>query len=215
MKYGIIYKATNTITDMVYIGATTKSLEERKDDHTQKANTAAGGYFQEAIGTYGLEVFVWEQITTASDNDDLARKEIYYIQTFNAIQNGYNRDRGGGFNKTVYRYDLGGNYLDSYPDLSSAAAIVGSTTKAISQTCLGPNKPYRGFIWSYNQSERLNREFDSRKKRVFQYDLKGSIVAEFESASEASRQTGVSKVCITRCCRGERSQSGGFRWEYI
>ena len=50
MKYSIIYKAVNTITDEVYIGATTKSIEERKQDHIQKANKKVGGYFQEAIG---------------------------------------------------------------------------------------------------------------------------------------------------------------------
>ncbi|WP_016988899.1 GIY-YIG nuclease family protein [Flavobacterium sp. ACAM 123] len=37
MKYSIIYKAENTQTGEIYIGATTKSLEERKQDHIQKA----------------------------------------------------------------------------------------------------------------------------------------------------------------------------------
>lgn len=35
---GIIYKVINTKTDQVYIGTTTKSIDERKNDHLQKSN---------------------------------------------------------------------------------------------------------------------------------------------------------------------------------
>ena len=45
---GEIYKVTNTITNEVYIGATTKSLEKRKSDHIQKASEGLGSCFQQA-----------------------------------------------------------------------------------------------------------------------------------------------------------------------
>ncbi|WP_394345717.1 hypothetical protein [Gelidibacter gilvus] len=40
-------------------------------------------------------------------------------------------------------------------------------------------------------------------------------IAEYESVAEASRQTGISKSCISKVCRGERKQSGGYIWKYI
>lgn len=49
MKEGIIYKAVNLITNEVYIGATTKSIEERKIDHFQKSDTNNCYKFQNAI----------------------------------------------------------------------------------------------------------------------------------------------------------------------
>jgi hypothetical protein len=49
IKNYIIYRAQNIFTNEVYIGATTKSIEERKTDHIQKANKEIGSYFQEAI----------------------------------------------------------------------------------------------------------------------------------------------------------------------
>jgi group I intron endonuclease len=37
----------------------------------------------------------------------------------------------------------------------------------------------------------------------------------YRSAREAARQTGLSSVRISMCCRGERQTTGGFHWEYI
>ena len=36
IKYGSIYKITNTITGKIYIGKTTDSVEERFKGHTKK-----------------------------------------------------------------------------------------------------------------------------------------------------------------------------------
>jgi group I intron endonuclease len=101
---GEIYKVTNTHTGEIYIGATRKSINERKIDHIQKASNGVGGHFQQAIGTYGPEAFSWEQIDTAENLNDLAEKETYYIIHYKSKENGYNENRGGGFKKTIYQY---------------------------------------------------------------------------------------------------------------
>ena len=74
--HNIIYKATNTITNQVYIGVTTKSIEERKNDHIQKSEKKVGSYFQEALQTYGIDAFTWEQIDIVQSGDELAKKEV-------------------------------------------------------------------------------------------------------------------------------------------
>lgn len=215
MKYSLIYKAENTLTGEVYIGATTKSLEERKQDHIQKANKKVGGYFQEAIGTYGPEAFNWEEIDTASTNDELAAKEIKYILENNAVEDGYNSDHGGGIKKSVYQYNLDGTLNATFEDLTSAGSCINVRKQDISRTCWNVNHSLRGYLWSYEYKEPFIVESDNRKKQVVQYNLEGEELARFVSASEASRKTGISKTCITRCCRGERVQTGGFLWEYI
>ena len=73
---------------------------------------------------------------------------------------------------------------------------------------------YNGSFWSYRQLEKITPKTDLRVKPVKQYSLNQEFIATFESASEASRRTGISKTCITRCCRGERENSGGFIWNY-
>jgi len=215
MKYSIIYKAENTLTGEIYIGATTKSLEERKQDHIQKANKKVGGYFQEAIGTYGPEAFTWEQIDTASTNNELAAKEIKYILENNAVEKGYNSDHGGGIKKSVYQYNLDGSLNTTFDNLTTAADSVNVRKQDISRACWSVNHTLGGYLWSYDYKEPFVVEADNRKKQVIQYNLKGEELASYISASEASRKTGVSKTCITRCCRRERENSGGYIWKYL
>jgi group I intron endonuclease len=194
---GIIYKATNTVNDMVYVGATTKSIEERKQDHIQKSYTGVGHYFQEAIATYGAEAFSWEQIDTAISKDELALKEIHYIRKYDSVYNGYNCDKGGGFKKTVYQYNLDGTFKHSYPNLTIAALSVGSSKKKVSKACWSVNHTLGGFLWSYEFHERFQPAKDGRKKEVQQFTLNGNLLAKYVSASEATRNSGGSKTCIT------------------
>jgi len=211
---GEIYKVTNTNTGEIYIGATTRSINERKIDHIQKANTGLGGYFQQSIGTYGFEAFSWEQIDTAENPNELAQKETYYILQYNSRANGYNENRGGGFKKTVYQYNLDGALIHSFEDLSSAASSVTTTKKRISKACLSKSNLFDNSYWSYKYSEPFVSETDLRKKTVLQYDLNGNLLNTFVSVAEASKIIGLSKTCISRCCRGERESTGGFKWNY-
>ena len=211
---GIIYKVTNQATNENYIGATTKSIEERKIDHFQKSETNNCYKFQNAISTYGKDAFIWEQIDTASSIDELANKEIHYIEKFEANSKGYNSDKGGGFKKTIYKYNLDGSLNSTYESLRDAGASINASKQDISRACWSVNHTLCGFLWSYNYVEPFMPETDNRKKEVLQYNLNGNLLARYVSASEASRKTGVSKTCITRCCRGERESSGGFIWKY-
>lgn len=42
----------------------------------------------------------------------------------------------------------------------------------------------------------------------------GFVIAEYQSALEAERKTGVNCICISRCCRNIYKTSGGFQWKY-
>ena len=212
----IIYKAQNILTEECYIGATTKSIAERKIDHIQKSNNGLGSYFQEAIGTYGSDAFNWEQIDTASNINELAEKEAEYILKFDSFKAGYNSNKGaGGFKKKVYQYSVEtGELLNSYDDLTCAGNAVNATKKSVSNVCLHIDKTCKGFYWSYSDTDNPKNNIDLRKKQVIQFDLTGKELTSYISASEASRKTGISKTCITRCCRGERKNSGGYIWEY-
>lgn len=51
------------------------------------------------------------------------------------------------------------------------------------------------------------------KVPVEQYDLEGNLIAIYESAAEASKQTGVSRSGILMCTNGHRRQCKGFIWK--
>jgi len=211
----IIYKAVNKQTNQAYIGATTKGIHQRKLDHLERGKRGESNQFHSAISTYGADAFEWQQIDTANSLNELAQKEKKYIIQYNTILDGYNSLSGGGFKKTIYQYDLKTRKLiNSFKCLEDAAKSVNSSKQHISRACLSVNKTFRGHFWSYQYQEVFKPEQDRRKRKVQQYDLNGILLAHYISVSEASRQTGVSKTCISRCCRGERKSSSSFIWNY-
>jgi hypothetical protein len=53
-----------------------------------------------------------------------------------------------------------------------------------------------------------------RNKSVLQYDLKGNFIKEYESQSQASRETNISQGDISACCRNKQKTTGGFIWKF-
>lgn len=53
-------------------------------------------------------------------------------------------------------------------------------------------------------------------KRVAKIDVvTNEILTIYNSASEAARANNMKNESISKCCRGERKTSGGFKWTYI
>ncbi len=54
----------------------------------------------------------------------------------------------------------------------------------------------------------------ARMKPVTQYTLDDKYIREWESAKDASKETGIHKNSISACCRKELKSAGGFIWKY-
>lgn len=52
-----------------------------------------------------------------------------------------------------------------------------------------------------------------KEKTIFQYTLKGELVATFDSINTASKATKVASCNISACCNDQRKQAGGFVWK--
>lgn len=56
-----------------------------------------------------------------------------------------------------------------------------------------------------------------KKKNAFpikQIDSSGNVVKEWEDAQTVFTETGMSAWSISECCRGNRKQAYGFKWQY-
>ena len=62
---------------------------------------------------------------------------------------------------------------------------------------------------------RNHHETASSYKKVNQYSLDGVFIKQFNSLSEAERETGVYCSNICRVCKGVFKQTGGFIWRYV
>ncbi|MCC8361011.1 NUMOD1 domain-containing DNA-binding protein [Salinimicrobium sediminilitoris] len=210
----IIYRVTHKETGEVYIG-TTQDLDKRRRDHIQKSKSGKGYRFQEAIATHGPDAFEWEQIDSATSPNDAAEKERTYILYYDSKENGFNADCGGGIKKKIYQYDLQtGELLKVYENLAEAGNAAGVDRKTISKACLGEIKSCAGYNWSYRLYVNYTSLEDNRKKSVYQFSKEGKYLKSYKSVAEASRLTGINKSSIAKCCRGEFSVAGNFRWEY-
>lgn len=93
----MIYKITNTVNNKVYIGQTIRTLESRFARHIDDAikNPHTLNKFHRAINKYGKDKFKIELIDEANTQDELNKKEKYWIKQYDSVKNGYNTAEGG------------------------------------------------------------------------------------------------------------------------
>ena len=86
-----IYKITNIQNNKIYIGQTIRPIQDRFHRHINDAlNNVLDTHFARAIRKYGKDNFIIEQIDQAQTQDELNKKEQYWIQYYDSVQNGYN-----------------------------------------------------------------------------------------------------------------------------
>ena len=59
---------------------------------------------------------------------------------------------------------------------------------------------------------RTKRTAEKCFKKVIQLDLNDNVLNEFESMTQAERETGVFASNISSCCSGKTKSAGGFKW---
>ena len=100
---GIIYKATGP-SGKVYVGQTTKTLARRKAQHKFMALKGdRRSAFQIAILEHGgVNAFTWEQIDTFANDEELERKEKFWVAHYKARDPAYGyNDQDGGIHHSV------------------------------------------------------------------------------------------------------------------
>jgi group I intron endonuclease len=97
----IIYKVSNLVNGKVYIGKTSRGMEQRKKEHLNESSKNKNNIvFHKAIRKYGINSFKWEIIDSATNEEELNKKEQYWISIYNSYiqdkqSNGYNMSLGG------------------------------------------------------------------------------------------------------------------------
>lgn len=92
---GIIYKATNKISNKVYIGQTIQTLSERIRQHYQTSKSNKNYHFMRALRFYEKDDWVWEVVEENIKRDKLNEREKYWIKYYGSFENGYNGNWGG------------------------------------------------------------------------------------------------------------------------
>lgn len=97
--YGSIYKITCIVNNKIYIGKTTKTIQQRFDSHckaSQKPRTFTS-YLYNAMNKYGVNNFTITLIENCNDEKTLNEREKFWIRKLKSQDPniGYNIQEGG------------------------------------------------------------------------------------------------------------------------
>jgi hypothetical protein len=223
-----IYKITNLITGQCYIGLSIH-IEQRWKEHQ---NGHGSKQLYKDFWEYGIKNFSFE-ILEECPPEQLDNREIYWIQQYNSYKDGYNKTQGGetvehiveATKKPVYCYDLEGNFICEYESLAEAERLTGIPNSNISKAVRGIDRLVAGkYQWRdiktdhiepYKRTCRFKEPPKHNMKKVLQIDKNtDEIIAEFESITEAAKQTGTNQNCIGMVCNGQRKTSNGYKWKF-
>lgn len=163
-----IYLATNLTNGKQYVGLSTVSMESRRKQHFKKSKGNSPLKFHRAIRKYGKESFDWTVIDTAVTEEELCKKEMYWINKLNTFNNGYNMTLGGdGLNgykntreqkiqkavangmKPFYVFNLSGELVGEFISQSDCASELNLNNCMVGKVLLSQCNSSKGFTFIY------------------------------------------------------------------
>ena len=216
-----------------YIGITSRQPEVRWGSNGAGYRNSVA--FYNAIKKYGWNNIEHKIIFTNLLIEEADRKEKFLIKYYNTTDRryGYNIAHGGYSNKLgiyltdeekekfrkpwmmkqVFKYDLNGNFIESYDSINKAAKENGCAAGGISMCCSGKSRYYYGYIWTHEFNESIDPQA-LRTIRVYRYTMIGEYIDEFISMADASIATGATASNIMSACNGLNGSAGGYMWSY-
>lgn len=192
-----VYIIRNNLNSLVYVGQTSKSIEERFRGHLQECRKGNSRDLYKAMRIIGLSNFYVELLCTVTTQEEADDMECYYISLYDSDGvGGYNMDKGGHegvFTKDSKRYNKHLETVQSQSHRKMMSNIMKDYKKAHPVTeehrrhLSEANKgklcgPHHSFT---EEQRQLARKVHQRK--VTAYDVNGVILGEFDSIKEATK----------------------------
>lgn len=230
LKY-IFYITVNSINGKFYFGVH-RTNPQVFDGYigcgiTRQSQANLDIAFHKAVKKYGYDNFKRTTIKIFDTKEEAYEFEkLIVTPTLLKSKQCYNTSIGGigGGNeiqkKTVYQFDLNGNFIRSYKSARDAAMTVAPNNQdniraSIKNCCLGTSYSSCGFFWSYYkefiEKEDYQNNINRRKNKIAQYTLSGKFLRYYDNITEARNATGLKNLYSS--IRGKCS-IGGFQWRY-
>lgn len=209
-----VYIHVNKTNNKKYIGITCQTNPKRR-----WANGA--GYkqqrrFYNAIKHYGFDGFEHIILESGLSKEQAELKEQEYIRKYksNDLRYGYNIENGGHVNK----------YTDEQRKRMSSV-MLGRTHSEQTKRKMSIAHKGKSAEWLIGtkasdvtrakMSAQRKGVQNVRSRKVYQYDLNGNFVAEYEYMDLAKDALGLNSTShISRCCLGQRKKAHGFMLSY-
>ena len=123
--------------------------------------------------------------------------------------------------KSVCKYSLNGEYLETYLTAMDAAQSVGKSTNSDIVGCCRHKRNYaQGYIWRYVDECKECAHIETkdfhkpRNTKVAQFTPDGELVSIYESQMDIEKRCGFHRANINKCLKGERKTAYGYKWQY-
>lgn len=123
-------------------------------------------------------------------------------------------------NRSIFQYDLDGNFIKKYKSIKSANKSLGLSPydSNISSCCRGVIKTSRNYIWRYKYDSKLNSYIDPEIKlknlKAYQFCKGGKLIKEWNNVYEASQYLHLNVGNIINCCHKTNKSTGGCFWRF-
>ena len=206
---GYIYILTSP-SGRSYIGQTIRPIEKRFQEHQNKKSCAA---LHNAIRKYGWKNFEKDWYECPDENLNF-EEELLVREMGTLSPDGYNLKEGGG--------STGKTSEESKQKQREAKIGEKNPNFGISKSDETKQKLREANVGKTHSAETKQKmtetrfgENNHRSKRVYQYDLQGTLIASFESTREAGRHLKKNDGSkINKCARGNQKVAYGFKWSY-
>ena len=110
----------------------------------------------------------------------------------------------------------GKELLRTFESVEEASSESGADGSHITKVCKGVRKTTGGFHWKFVREEDIhtNEPLKFTKIQQWSFDLK-TLIAEFDTMREASKESKADVRGISRCCKGASRSAGGFKWKSV
>lgn len=125
--------------------------------------------------------------------------------------------------KPVHRYNLHGDYVDSFDSVHLASELSGFNRSGIVQSCNNKISFFKGFIWRWFKNSRIEPVYPVNYCHivpVYEYSITGKFITKWNTIKECAEHYNVKPGNISRLCdyytglykafRGKQ-----FRYEYF
>ena len=214
-KVPYIYKIENQINGKIYIGKTSRTVEERWNEHIRDQKRFEDRPQYRALNKYGVESFRIEIIEEVDTDEMACERECHWISVYKSYgKNGYNATIGGD-GKRWLDYDY---IISVYQDSLTLKDVHEKT---------GADPSYVSIILKNEGVHvRNNKEIQTQMngKAVDMFSKSGEYIRSFSSLHEAGRYQEENDLIksspktvryhISEVCRGIRKTAAGFMWKF-
>lgn len=194
-KHTLPISVSNKKNDMVYIGITCK-----KNVKQRWLNGRGYDYnihFSNAIKKYGWDNFLHEVLFNGLTKEEAEQKEIELIAYYDST----NQNKG-------YNLSLGGSSFGKHSE---------STKRLISEKNKGKERSEE-FKKRLSEAHLGKPKGESMKSKLSERSSIAVVCVEtgivYKSATLAGKELGIDNSTISKCCRGDNKEAGGFHWMF-